>query len=89
MKCNHYNLLCSDTNIYKPCSYDRSVQILHPSRCQEKPGLRREEGRGGGEGKTVRIAQLILPKRMETAAKSFAASALPSSLIMVNNVALL
>lgn len=88
MNCSHYNLLCSDTNIYKPRSHDRSVQISHPSLCREKPGLKGEEGRRG-EGKTVRIAQLTLLKRTETAAKSFAASTLPSSLIMVNNVALI
>lgn len=86
MKRSHYNLLCGDTNIYKPCLYDRSVQILHPTLCQEKPGLRGEEGRRG-EGKTLRTAQLMLLKHMETASKSFAASTLPSSLIMVNNVA--
>lgn len=47
-----------------------------------------EEGRRGEE-KIVRIAQLIFLKPLETAAKSFTASTLPSSLIMVSNVALI
>lgn len=47
-----------------------------------------EEGRRGEE-KIVRIAQLIFLKPLETDAKSFAASTLPSSLIMVSNVALI
>lgn len=49
---------------------------------------RGEEGRRG-EGKMVRIAELIFLKPLETAAQSFAASTLPSSLIMVSNVALI
>lgn len=46
-----------------------------------------EEGRRG-EGKIIRIAQLMFLKPLETATKYFAASTLPSSLIMVSNVAL-
>lgn len=39
------------------------------------------------EGKIVRIAQLMFLKPLETATKYFTASTLPSSLIMVSNVA--
>lgn len=46
-----------------------------------------EEGRRG-EGKIIRIAQLIFLKPLETATKYFAASTLPNSLIMVSNVTL-
>lgn len=86
MKHGHCNLLCSGTSISKLCSYDRSVQILHPSLWQGLRGLK--EGAGKEEPPTS-TTQLILLTQMKAAAKSLTASTLASSLITVNNAELI